>query len=353
MTNSSNPWAVALIGHQLGEYSIVELLGEGNFGLVYRGEHVATGANVALKVLNPLRGTEAQAVEEFDNEAALLRKLIKRSHVINCLDSATELVAVGGGLPSPIKYHVLTEASGSLDELILDPVTFAALPWAERLSHWRGAILGVHQMHLSQIAHRDIKAANCLLMIGAKNSVEIRLTDLGRSKDFSLGPALPRNHYLAGRGDPAHAAPEFLHLQGTPLGADFCLADLYGLGSLLTELATGHSMTSLALGSWSDVLTASQQDFLNGVQRDLSTLRPQFRLAAQQAASLAPKSIRPHIESLLFQLCDPVPSARVPKRRGRPVAITETSRWLLARADILQKQLSVKAKPSNKRKTGA
>lgn len=85
-------------------------------------------------------------------------------------------------------------------------------------------------------------------MVSRRNAVQIRITDLGRAKDFPEAPTLPRHEYLFGRGDPAHAAPEFLHLQGRAAGRNFCLADLYGLGSILTELATGHWMTALALG---------------------------------------------------------------------------------------------------------
>lgn len=348
-----NPWAAALEGEKVGEYKLVDFLGNGAFGLVYRAKHQDTDATVAVKILDPMRSGEPRAVEEFHNEGVLLQKLVRRSHVINWIHTDTQHVAVAGGLPTPISFHVLAEASGGLDELTGDPAVLAAMPWVERVDHWRGAVLGTHQMHLSQVAHRDLKAENCLLMVGKRDAVEVRVADLGRAKDFSRSATLAKPDYLIGRGDPSHAAPEFLHIQGGSTGKDFCLADLYGLGSLLTELATGHSMTALALGPWTDVFVAARQDFEAGISRELSSLRPQFMSAAQEAAQSAPSSIRHDLATLLTQLCDPVPENRLPKVRGRAVPVTDGLPWLLRRADIMKKRLQIENRAAHKQKKGA
>ncbi|WP_246391014.1 protein kinase domain-containing protein [Nocardioides soli] len=245
-------------------------------------------------------------------------------------------------------------ASGGLAEITAVPSNLATIAWDERVAHWRGAILGVHQMHLSTVAHRDLKAENCLLMAGTHNAIEVRVSDLGRSKDFGLAPTLPPWVYLGGLGDRSHAAPEFLYLQGGNSGDDFRLADLYGLGSLLAELATGHGMTSLALGSWNDVLRQAEIDLAAGVTRNLSTLRSQYKRACAEAVEDVPGVIRNDVATLLEQLCDPVPGGRLPRYSGRRTRREDGLKWLLDKADILGRRLQVEArKPSYRRRKGA
>lgn len=83
-------------------------------------------------------------------------------------------------------------------------------------------------------------------------------------------------------------------------------------------------------------MSGAQADFMNGVLRELSTLRPQFASAAREAAEAAPKCVRAEMMALLTQLCDPVPANRLPRRRGRPLPATDGLPWQLRRADIMR-----------------
>lgn len=351
--NTNASWIPALLNQTMGGYRLDAFLNGGSFGLVFEATNLATSSRVAVKVLPP--GTHADAVAEFDIEGVLLEKLVKCSSIVTWIDSGVEAIQVqvnGSPVQLPCKYHVLSLASGSLEELIIDPARRSALPWPERLSHWRGAIRGVHQMHLHDVAHRDLKASNCLLMLSGTNT-EVRVTDLGRSKDFSLPPSLPVNAYVAGRGDARFAPPEFLWCQGGSGAIDFRNADLYGLGSLLVELATGHPLTSLAVGPWHVARNQGIQDFQTGQRRDLSVLRPDFHRAIEQAAAEIPSVIRHDAVQLIRQLCDPVPSERQPKRApGRPRnAPGKGLDWLLRRTDILSIRLSRDIKQQTEKKT--
>ena len=340
----------ALSGQDLGPYRLNSCLGGGGFGLVFHATNTATGAEVAVKLLMP--SPDPHAAAEFDAEGNLLRQLNKCDAVVNLVDSGTAdvLMTTTNGLvvPLPFKYLVLSLASGALNELTRDPAQLAALAWADRLALWRGAIKGIHQMHLKSVAHRDIKADNCLLMVSG-NRTQVRMADLGRSKDFSLSPALLPHEYLQGRGDLRFAPPEFLWLQGGYGAAEFKAADIYGLGSLLAELATGHPITALALGSWQTVAADGQRDFLSGIRRDLAILRPQFRLAINEVTDQMPRPIRHDAAVLLAQLCDPVPSARFPRRRLNKKFVPEPGlHWLIRRADILTKSLSVEQRRASR-----
>ncbi|MCV7017782.1 protein kinase domain-containing protein [Mycolicibacterium aichiense] len=336
-------WAPALVGLELGGYQIGPYLSKGGFGMVFEATNLATSAPCAIKVLDP--NHNAQDAAEFDGEGDLLAKLARRSHVINLLDSGSENVEVdlrGIKVPLALKYHVMALASGSVDELIANPVTFAALPWVDRLHHWRGAIMGVHQMHLSKVAHRDLKLSNCLLMLGKGGKTEVRIADLGRSKDFSLPPSLPPGDYYFGRGDNQFAPPEYLWCQGGFTEQDFRCADLYGVGSLLVELATGHGMTAIAIGSWQAAQMQGVQDHRINFRRDLSALRPKYHRAIEHVALQIPTQIRREAVQLIRQLCDPVPSERLPKIMGKPPKDPDDGlHWLLRRADILIGNLTV------------
>jgi serine/threonine protein kinase len=340
----------ALSGQDLGPYRLNGFLGGGGFGIVFHATNSTTGAAVAVKLLVPT--PDPHAAVEFDVEGVLLRKLNKCDAVVNLIDSGTADIpmttSTGLVVPFPFRYLVLSLASGALNELTRDPARLGALAWEDRLDLWRGAVKGIHQMHLKTVAHRDIKADNCLLMISG-NRTEVRVTDLGRSKDFSLSPTLLPQEYLQGRGDLRFAPPEFLWFQGGYGAAKFVAADIYGLGSLLTELATGHPMTALALGSWQTVAAEGQRDFLAGTRRDLAILRPQFRRAVNEVADQMPRAIRHDAAVLLGQLCDPVPSARLPPRRLNKKFVPDPGlNWLIRRADILIKRLAVEQKKSSR-----
>jgi serine/threonine protein kinase len=321
--------------------------------MVFEATNISTGSPYAIKILDP--SSNAQSAAEFDAEGVLLEKLSSRSGVINWVESGTAMMPVslpgGASAHLSVKFHVMALASGALNEVLDDPVRRGAIPWDERISHWRGAALGVHQMHLSKVAHRDLKSSNCLLMV-RKGSTEVRITDLGRSKDFSLPPTLPADVYASGRGDARFAPPEHLWLQGGLTEDEFRQADLYGLGSLLVELATGHPMTALAIGSWVDIQRMRMQgvqDRRNGVMRDLATLRPKFYRAIEHVAVEFPSAIRHEGVKLLRQLCDPVPSKRPYKPMGRvPKDPDAGVRWLLDRADIMVRRLKLDKKKNSK-----
>lgn len=339
----TSPWAQLLAGQTLGGYRLGDFISSGAFGVVFEVKKADTKARFAMKVLPPVQ--DAQALLDFDNEGVLLKKLTRCSSVINLVESGVETVqmTISGGVVAPIalKYHVLSLASGSLEELIISPDLLADLAWPERIAIWRGAIKGVHQMHLKSVAHRDIKSSNCLLMIAGTRS-EVRLADLGRSKDLVLPPMHQAGLYVAGLGDMRFAPPEYRTLQGGATPLDFKNADLYGLGSLLVELATGHPMTALAMGTWADTGNQAIADYKAGVTHDLSTLRPQFRAAIDGISEQFPSRIRYEGTRLLIQLCDPVPQARQPIRApGRRWVPDNGLLWLLRRADILVHQLAI------------
>ncbi len=345
-----NPWVPALEGQTLAGYHLDtgSYLGGGAFGLVFEVTEVATGSRYAMKILVP---GDPQTAAEFNSEGTLLQKLNHCSEVIDWVDSGVVTLNLnlnGNQVQLPFGYHVMALATGTLEDLVVDPARRTAMPWLELLSLWRRAVKGVHQMHLNDVAHRDLKSSNCLL-IARKKDLDVRIADLGRSKDLSCPPSVAPILYAIGRGDPRFAPPEHVWFQGDHAPEDFRNADLYGLGSLFAEITTGHPITALAIGSAMDLQKArleGAQDHQRGRRRDLAVLRPKFHRAIDQID--LPPVIRQEARQLLKQICDPVPSERQPKRAGKRHRPDPGLLWLLRRADIMSHQLSIEERRMKK-----
>jgi eukaryotic-like serine/threonine-protein kinase len=336
-------WIDFLTGQKLGDYRLEQCVGRGNFGAVFRASNESTGARVAIKVLT--QNADSHAMIDFDNEGELLLLLNDCDGIINVIDSDVANFPVqtvnGMGLMVSVRYHVLSFASGSVDQLLLDPATRARLDWAERLRMWRGAVKGVHQMHLRGVAHRDLKSSNCLLMVH-KNVSRVRLGDLGRAKNLSTAPTGPIERYWAGRGDMSFSPPEFLWLQGGLDSKDFIAADYYGLGSLLVELITGQGITALVLGDFRPIVQRALEDHQNGRYSDLWGLSLSYRSTIADIASQMPPSLRADAEAVLNTLCHPVASERLahpPYSRDR--LLKDGLGWVLRRADIMIKRAEI------------
>lgn len=262
--------------------------------------------------------------------------------VVDILDAGdvTVNVVVAGGVAQfavKLQYHVLELAEGSLDELLIG---LSALDWPSRLALFRNIVLGVHQMHGKQLVHRDLKAANCLLFAEG-SGLTAKLSDLGRSRDLSQAPGTLPLDYVYGRGDPDFAPPELLWGLGDDSPLTHRCADLYGLGSVLCELAVGQGITGLAL--FPQAATVMAHRSLPPAQRRaayqarLAEIRDWYHPIFQIFDAAAPAAIRQHAGRLIRQLCDPEPQRRLPqvalgKRAPRPNDLC----WLLDRVDVLR-----------------
>lgn len=344
-TPPADPWVGILLGQSLGPYEVLRHINEGGFGHVFEAKHVTTDALVAVKVLKV--SPSAEATVEFENEAILLRQLSGCEGVINFVDFGVDSVdihTVGGVMPVDVRYLVLSRASGSLDEISRDPVLRDDLSLVDKLRLWRDVIKGLRQMHAGGIVHRDLKCSNCLLFVRGNLSA-VKLGDLGRSKDLALPVTKALEHYVLGRGDVRFAAPEYLYLLGEPTAGEAIAADYYGLGSILVELITGQSMTSLAFSDIHSVIDQAKVDYFAGRSRDLSVLVGRYRSVTADIVALLPPRVRSETSMIIGQLCHPLPVRRSqpsPFRRDR--LDRDGLHWILKRVDIMIKQLDIDAR---------
>jgi serine/threonine protein kinase len=318
----------------------VNYIKSGFFSFVFEAMDTRSNDFVAMKILKP--GAAPSETFEFQREGELLRRMKGASNVVELLESSTATITVTGhgniAVPLPLNFHVMELASACLEELLTaaDKVSIC-----ERLTLWRGVVLGIHQMHLRKIVHRDLKSSNCLLFVQTPSRTLCKVADLGRSRLLTDPPQDPATEYLTGRGDFRFAPPEFLFIQGQDTAISHRLADLYGLGSVLFEVITGQCITSVALGFGPEILQRSLRDLSQGRRTDLSSLRSNYLAAYSLFESLIPSQIKQPAMMLIRQLCDPVPEARLPKAGlGKRAPVNNDLEWLIRRADILVKGLS-------------
>ena len=233
-----------------GRYRLVSHLADGGFSHVFKSVDQRSGALVAVKVLKPDAAVHPESAVEFDHEGELLEALGKSRSVVGLLDSSSSTIDVsvdGTPLPLPVRFHVMELADAALSELL--PVRHE-LDWADKLRFFRDVVAGVHHMHVKKMVHRDLKASNVLLFDTETRRPTARVSDLGRSRDLSRPPRFSEDVYAAGRGDRSHAPPEHLWHLGSADDAALRRADVYLLGSVLYEIATGQSITSMTLPYW-------------------------------------------------------------------------------------------------------
>lgn len=199
-----------------GHLEIIEELGRGGFGEVYRAWDPVLQREVALKLLVPLRAIDPRQKESVIRESRLLAK-IRHSHVVTVHGLEEHDGRIGFWMDF-ILGHTLSELVKSQGPL---GAREAAGIGAELCS----ALAAVHG---TGVVHRDIKAQNVMRETGGR----IVLMDFGLGIDRADGQADKIGTHLA--GTPYYMTPELLE-GGTPTPQ----SDLYALGILLYHLVTG------------------------------------------------------------------------------------------------------------------
>ncbi|MBA3687184.1 MAG: serine/threonine protein kinase, partial [Planctomycetes bacterium] len=198
-------------------YHLLQRIGRGSMGIVYRAIQLSMQREVALKVLDPKLAEAPGFTTRFIHEARAAGA-VNHPHVITCYDAGTsgELVyqalelLLGGDLDQHCRAH-----GGRLDE---KQAMAIALDCAQ----------GLEGIHAAGLTHRDVKPSNIFI---ADEGVA-KLGDLGLAR--SLGADETGSTRVARSGDAAFTAPE--QLAGGPCDIR---ADIYSLGATLYWMVCG------------------------------------------------------------------------------------------------------------------
>ncbi|MEV8514074.1 serine/threonine-protein kinase [Dactylosporangium sp. NPDC051484] len=209
-----------LTGYRIGdEYELIEPIGGGATGTVWRARALDRDEHVAVKLLREDLMAEPKAVDRFVQERAILL-MLRHPHIVGVRD----LVTVGASLGLVMD---LVEGGSLRDHLHRQ----GTLPPAEAAMLLAQVAEALSAAHRRGVVHRDLKPDNILLdRVGGE--LHCRLTDFGIARVLDT-PSMTTPGALVGTAN--YVAPETVY-GGRPGPA----ADIYALGVVLFELTTGR-----------------------------------------------------------------------------------------------------------------
>jgi serine/threonine protein kinase/Leucine-rich repeat (LRR) protein len=208
----TRPDALGRIGH----YDVLQVLGQGGFGIVFRAFDDVLHRVVAVKVLSPQLAATSPARKRFLREA---RSSAQVRH-----DNVVQVYEVG---EKPLPYIAMEFIPGETLQQRLDrtgPVEPAEVLWIGRQ-----IAEGLAAAHATDLIHRDIKPGNVLLEGGAQR---VKITDFGLARAAD-DASISQSGIIA--GTPMYMAPE--QAKGETLDRR---ADLFSLGSVLYQMIAGR-----------------------------------------------------------------------------------------------------------------
>jgi len=213
---------------RLGQYTLVEILGQGGMGTVYRAHHAVLRRPTAIKLLDPARSNPA-TLARFESEVQLTSAL---SH------PNTVIVYDYGHTPEGIFYYAMELIDGITLQALVDSDGAQA---PERVVHILVQVCAaLAEAHAIGLVHRDVKPSNIMLCNRGGIPDFVKVLDFGLAKDLTgrKDPRLSQSVTLV--GTPLYVAPELVLNQTTIDGR----VDLYAVGAVAYFLLTGTPVFS-------------------------------------------------------------------------------------------------------------
>jgi len=295
-----------MIGQTIvGRYRIIERIGDGGMGVVYRAEQWPLKRIVALKLLSPEACAEAKPTRRFINEARILSALRHPNTI--------RLVEIGK--TDQEQLFIVTEfvSGGTLREFMRG--NRIAPQVALRLARQVSSALA--EVHAHGVIHRDLKPDNILLEEVRADGYQAKLIDFGlarRTGDDEGG--FERSELTQPRarlGTPGYMAPEQVFRKSVDPSSD-----LYALGVLMYEMLTGYRLF--------------ESDSNRGLYMEHAYTRPAaFETAAPCLV------VDPDVEPLVMSLLEKDPK----KRPSCAKDVADQLGHILARLDVLDDGLEI------------
>jgi serine/threonine-protein kinase len=219
-------------GFVVGPYRILEQLGQGGMGRVFKAEHRLLGRTVALKVLSPRLLRSGKARQFFLREVRAAARL-SHPHIVTAFDASR----------AGDRYYLVMEyvAGPNLDQLVRGR---GPLPVGQACEFVRQVADALHYAGGRGMVHRDVKPANILVKAPAADGADpgvVKISDFGLARlqeagadGDDLGTIATESNTVM--GTPDYIAPE----QARNLHSADARSDLYGLGCTFYFLLTGR-----------------------------------------------------------------------------------------------------------------
>jgi len=211
---------------QFDNYTLIEKIGEGANGVVYKSKQISTDQHVAIKIakINKRSDSKEQFKNRFDRETNFCAK-INHPNIVKLIDRGVTIKDI------PYAVYEYIEGETLKDKIIKE----YGIPAEETIQIMEQVLDALFYIHSQGIVHRDLKPSNIVLTkTGSKNHVKIL--------DFGIGAFTSQFHFRSDStttegfvGTPAYCAPE--QLRGEPASAK---SDLYSWGIIFIECLTGQ-----------------------------------------------------------------------------------------------------------------
>lgn len=254
-----------LTGRTLRGYDVLEKIGQGGLGIVYRARRLADGEDVVIKTIRPDRLQDSEAVRRFELEAELVEDL-KHAHIVPMFDHWQD---ENGG------YLVMRWLPGGN---LRERFRRAPLSLADAARLMREICGALDSAHRVEVVHRDIKPDNILYDLDGA----AYLTDFGVAKRLNAYSPITGKDGLV--GSIGYSAPEqILNEKITPQ------TDVYALGITLFEALTGQHPFDDVTGEL-QVMMKQLRDVLPDVTVIRPELPPELNAILQKATAKAPEA---------------------------------------------------------------
>jgi formylglycine-generating enzyme required for sulfatase activity/serine/threonine protein kinase len=212
LTPSTRPDSLGRLGH----YEVLQVLGKGGFGIVFRAFDETLQRVVALKIMAPQLAATSPARKRFVREARSSAQ-VRHENVVHVYEIVEQ----------PLPYLVMEFIPGETLQQKLDRVGPLDVP--ETLRIGRQIAVGLAAAHAMDLIHRDIKPGNVLLESGLE---KVKITDFGLARAAD-DASISQSGIIA--GTPMYMAPE--QALGQTLDQR---ADLFSLGSVMYQMVAGR-----------------------------------------------------------------------------------------------------------------
>jgi serine/threonine protein kinase len=249
----------------LGNYNLLEKIGEGSMGKIYKGRHWETQQLVAIKIIAPNIASNPILLKRFEQEFRIASKLDHPNIV-----KAIEYCALGD-TPFLVMEFVEGESVGQILE------REGRIPEEEAIRIIVQVSQGLHRAHRQGLIHRDVKPDNIMVMPDGK----AKILDLGLAKEIDAAAELTRTG--GGLGTPIFMAPEqFRNAKNASVRCD-----IYSLAATLYAMVTGR--VPFGDGDPVHILMSKLQNKLASPRQVLPSLSERIDWTIMRAMSAAPE----------------------------------------------------------------